>query len=173
MVPFGNAVGQGFVNGVVSKITVAVLGPGDGIFIYSPTPALGNLVASFTGALGGTDSFGNTYQAGLTSYNGSHWVSVQAGEIVFSDGTFISSLNGTARIETVGGVAVVLNDGTGELDLDPTGSGKLLTNGNSITGLFGNLDPSGLPLSGSATLGAVISAVNSMFSRFQVMGVFQ
>lgn len=35
-----------------------------GIFVYSSTPALGNLLASFAGAAG-TDSFGNVFQQGL------------------------------------------------------------------------------------------------------------
>jgi hypothetical protein len=36
-----------------------------GIFLYSSTPALGNLIGSWTIAAG-TDSFGNTYPAGIT-----------------------------------------------------------------------------------------------------------
>jgi hypothetical protein len=40
-----------------------------GIFIYSPAGGLGNLIASITPA-GGTDAYGNTYVAGLSSYSG-------------------------------------------------------------------------------------------------------
>lgn len=38
-----------------------------GVFVYSPAPGAGNLIASLT-ATSGTDPYGNTYQAGLTVY---------------------------------------------------------------------------------------------------------
>lgn len=41
---------------------------GDGIFLYSSTPALGNLAGSWAPAAG-TDAFGNAYAAGLTLYS--------------------------------------------------------------------------------------------------------
>lgn len=66
--PFGN----------VLPSTVGVAGTGtfdagntiinpSGIFFYSATPANGNLIGSITPA-GGTDSFGNSYLAGVCSY---------------------------------------------------------------------------------------------------------
>lgn len=39
-----------------------------GLFVYSPTPAAGNLVASIT-SVAGSDSFGNAFFAGITSYD--------------------------------------------------------------------------------------------------------
>lgn len=39
-----------------------------GLFVYSGAPANGNLVASIA-STAGTDSFGNAYQAGITSYD--------------------------------------------------------------------------------------------------------
>jgi len=39
-----------------------------GLFVYSGTPANGNLVASIA-STAGTDQFGNAYQAGITSYD--------------------------------------------------------------------------------------------------------
>lgn len=42
-------------------------GAGSGIFVYSPAPGAGNLIASITAAAG-TDPFGNAYKAGITSY---------------------------------------------------------------------------------------------------------
>lgn len=41
-----------------------------GTFLYSGTPASGNLIGSWTSA-SGTDAFGNSYQAGLTLYSAS------------------------------------------------------------------------------------------------------
>lgn len=43
----------------------------DGLFFYSPSPGAGNLVASITGASGGTDPYGNTYQPGISVYGAS------------------------------------------------------------------------------------------------------
>lgn len=41
-------------------------GPGSGLFVYSPAPGTGTLVASIAGQAG-TDQYGNTYPAGITS----------------------------------------------------------------------------------------------------------
>jgi hypothetical protein len=53
---------------------VIVFGPGEGIFIYSGTPALGNLIGSWAG-VAGVDQFGNSYPAGLDVDEGSLEVS--------------------------------------------------------------------------------------------------
>lgn len=47
---------------------------------YNGTPAAGNLIASIAAA-GGTDSFGNPYLSGISSYNPAaiRWVSLQSG----------------------------------------------------------------------------------------------
>ena len=39
-----------------------------GAFFYSGVPALGNLIASITGAAGADDGFGNSFRAGINSY---------------------------------------------------------------------------------------------------------
>jgi hypothetical protein len=66
--PFGNAVGEGFVNGIITKITVADLAPGDGIFVYAPAVALGDLIASITAASGTDDGHGNPFVEGIAAY---------------------------------------------------------------------------------------------------------
>lgn len=48
---------------------VIVEGGNDGVFVYSGTPALGNLIVS-AAAMAGTDPYGNTYPAGLDVQNG-------------------------------------------------------------------------------------------------------
>lgn len=53
---------------VVAPVVVIVAGGnGEGLFVYSGTPATGNLIASIA-ATAGTDAHGNAYQAGVTSY---------------------------------------------------------------------------------------------------------
>lgn len=51
-----------------------------GLFIYDGTPAAGNLVASIAAAAG-TDSFGNTYLAGIVTYAGQGFVSLNVGNL--------------------------------------------------------------------------------------------
>lgn len=57
----------GISNGVVIANIVIVFGPSGGIFVYSGTPALGNLIGSVAG-VPGTDHYGNSYRAGFTAY---------------------------------------------------------------------------------------------------------
>lgn len=66
--PFGNAVGEGFVNGEITKLTISDLGPGDGFFIYTTsTPSFQKLIATIT-AMAGTDGASNPYEEGITAY---------------------------------------------------------------------------------------------------------
>lgn len=52
-----------------------------GLFIYSGTPAAGNLSASIA-PVGGTDSFGNSYVAGVATYQGDNLVALAAGSLL-------------------------------------------------------------------------------------------
>jgi hypothetical protein len=63
-----------------------------GIFIYSGTPATGNLIGSWAGA-SGTDIFGNIYPAGFnissgavsgTTFTGANWIINAAGFFIYS-----------------------------------------------------------------------------------------
>lgn len=66
--PYGQAQTQGYNNpSILVANKVIVFGPGDGVFIYSGTPAFGNLAISITEAAG-TDSHGNNYLSGLACY---------------------------------------------------------------------------------------------------------
>lgn len=51
-----------------------------GFFIYSGTPASGNLIASIASAAG-TDSFGNTYLEGIVTYSGASFAALDAGNL--------------------------------------------------------------------------------------------
>jgi hypothetical protein len=53
----------------------------DGLFIYSGTPANGNLIASIA-PVGGTDGFGNTYLQGIVSYTGGAFAALAAGNLL-------------------------------------------------------------------------------------------
>lgn len=72
---------------LIAKKVVIIAGGGGGLFVYSPTAGLGNLIASIT-AGGGTDSYGNAYLADITSYfqTGGKFIAAQLfdGALIFS-----------------------------------------------------------------------------------------
>jgi|HubBroStandDraft_1064217.scaffolds.fasta_scaffold49442_4 hypothetical protein len=53
---------------LLAALVIIEAADGSGLFIYSGTPAYGNLIASIT-AQAGTDGYGNRYQALITAYN--------------------------------------------------------------------------------------------------------
>lgn len=79
--PFGNAVGEGFVNpGIVVAKKVIVESATGGIFSYSGSPALGNLISTEGIAFGSTDAYGNEYLTGNTTYyniSGNFWMATE------------------------------------------------------------------------------------------------
>jgi hypothetical protein len=67
-VPPPTAVSPGSSNIIRASIVIITGGAGSGLFVYSPSPGAGNLVASITGA-SGTDTYGNAYGAGFNIGN--------------------------------------------------------------------------------------------------------
>jgi hypothetical protein len=59
---------MGWENSSVFQVVIVTGVAGSGIFVYSPTPAAGQLVASVTAAAG-TDPFGNAYLQGIAAYS--------------------------------------------------------------------------------------------------------
>jgi hypothetical protein len=93
----------------------------------------------------GTDPYSNPYQAGIAAYDPANgtWARLDAGAVQFSNGATVSnSLSGTLDINNAGTTAIVLNNNTNEIDID---AGTVIVNGNNITRIFGQLDPSGYP----------------------------
>ena len=70
-----------------------------GAFFYSGTPAAGNLIVSIA-STGGTDQFGNTYDAGITSYNPALFFAN-----LFDGSLALGSLNPSSLVANAGGVA--------------------------------------------------------------------
>ena len=97
--------------------TVVIAGAGGALFVYSGPPALGNLIASITG-VAGTDSFGNVYLAGVSSY--AHIGATPSTAIRFAGGS-INYFNWTgsswgspiATISTGGTTVLSLSGATG------------------------------------------------------------
>ena len=66
--PFGTAVGQGFVNPVAVNFAAGNVRINKfGLFVYSGAPAAGNLIFSIA-SVGGIDRYGNAYVATATNY---------------------------------------------------------------------------------------------------------
>lgn len=99
----------------------------DGIFLYSGTPAAGNLIGSWTSAAG-TDGFGNSYSAGLTLYS--------ADGVINFFGTIAQWLSTTGSQISIG-----VGGGAASAEfLPPSASGVTWQPGSvvaSITNLFG------------------------------------
>jgi hypothetical protein len=84
---------------------VVVFGTGFfGVFVYSPVPGAGNLIASITSSHG-TDPYGNVYQAGVSSYGAAGLFNQVSGSTVAfgstNVATFITSLAEILLIDTV------------------------------------------------------------------------
>lgn len=74
-----------------------------GLFIYSGTPANGNLIASIA-PTSGTDSFGNTYLDGIVTYSGASFAALSVGNVYFgliADGYTTAGLVGLSGADGV------------------------------------------------------------------------
>jgi hypothetical protein len=163
--PYGNPYPQGFASYSSSGTTVI---NGGAIFTYnSNPPAAGRLVSSDAPAAG-TDPYGNSYQSGLTSYNGStSWVSVETGQVLFSDGGVVASVGDSMRVQTGGTdvATIVLNGNTGSIGLDAS---SITAEGNNVLLLFGGALPLGYPLNpATVTLAQLADFCNSLVSGLQ------
>jgi hypothetical protein len=81
-----------------------------GLFVYSPIPGTGNLLASVT-AQAGTDPYGNPYQASITAYQlGLPRVNTRlsAGAVIFNRGAVVNS---AAVVGSNDSAALVLSSG--------------------------------------------------------------
>ena len=135
-----------------------------GIFTYSSAPAANNLIASVTPAAG-TDTFGNIYLQGVTSYGGTVAMQLEAGEIIFYTGSLSAGWTQSGLIfintnvielSTSGGVITqnnTLDNGSGGASFGAVAVASLTIGGSSNTG-NANLSNSGISgTSGAASAG--------------------
>jgi hypothetical protein len=85
-VPPPTAVSPGSSNIIRASVVIITGGAGSGLFVYSPSPGVGNLVASITGA-SGTDQYGNAYGSGLNIGNqaAAHFGVSNAGDVFIAN----------------------------------------------------------------------------------------
>jgi hypothetical protein len=90
--PGGVSVSPGNSAGIFRGRLVIVSGPGSGVFVYSPKPGAGNLVASISAAAG-LDPYGNSVSPGFTVYSGGTFAQLNSGALEMGDaaaGVFLS-----------------------------------------------------------------------------------
>jgi hypothetical protein len=103
--PPGTPVSPSTAGGVLRARLVIVSGPGGGVFVYSPAPGTGNLIASIAGQ-SGTDAFGNAYPAGITSFGTSGFdTTLEAAVLSFTDG---ASTISDGYVQATGGGVLAL-----------------------------------------------------------------
>ena len=138
----------------ITGATLVATGAAGEVLIYDGTPALGNLIGSWSGAAG-TDTPGNSFPAGL---------SVNQGAI---SGTAISgsTINGTV----IDGSQLIADGTSGEfLVYDGTpGLGNLIGSWSGVAGTdqYGNNYPAGLNVSMGAISGSVFSGLNWLLNQ--------
>jgi hypothetical protein len=125
----GVPIGPGSPN-VVRARQVIISGPGEELLVYSGAPALGNLLFSVTNlTVPGTDELGN-HIVPLTGWYdnaGGFFTQIGAGFITFGTGSLAAGWTANASIQ---------NDGSGNLNINATGS--VLINGSANTGAGSN-----------------------------------
>lgn len=115
-------------NQLISLLLIAAASSGfSGLFVYSPAPGKGNLIASVA-ASPGTDPFGNPYQQGITSYAGGGSIgvvssSLEAGAVIVGNTANAEGLGGPASTNP-GGLSILVpaanNENGGLIVSSPT-----------------------------------------------------
>ena len=120
-------------------------GSGTGLFVYSGTPAAGNLIASIAAAAT-LDGFGNNVLAGTASYASTFAASLNGGFVNFYTGSLAGGWSVGATIET---------DALGDLILLARSGRPVTTGSNTLDDGSGNMVVAGtLSVNGSTSTGA-------------------
>jgi hypothetical protein len=179
--PFGNTYPQGLSVDIGAISGAAITGSSfagndfilnsSGLFLYSSTPALGNLVTSITQAAG-TDGFGNVYAAGITFYaSGTAYTALTAS--IDGNLTLTPSASGTG-----GGIELPALTGT------PASAGSIFYSANGVaswrnntSGFNGQLVNSASDISNHAATGTgnaqITNAWNIPANDMQVNTVYR
>lgn len=104
----------------IFQILIITGSSGSGLFVYSPAPAFGRLVASIA-ATGGTDPFGNVYLQGFTSYLPGG-APVSAAQLSSAQVTFLQAATEAGPWVQLGTIGA---DSTSDIILSPAGTGAV------------------------------------------------
>jgi len=132
-----------------------------GTFVYSSTPAAGNLISS-DAPVAGTDRFGNIYLQGNSAYGATFASSLQGGILTLYTGSLAGgwTARGNIQCDALGDILILANrqvaannntldDGAGNM----TVVGTLSVNGSTNTGSAGLPDGTIHGTSGPASAG--------------------
>jgi hypothetical protein len=130
----------------------------NGMFTYSGPPGTGNL-SSTQAPTSGTDSFGNHYLSGVSSYGATVATSMVAGALQFYTGSLAGgwSLQGELVTDVLG-------------DLVSTFTGTLSLSGNLTAGDVTCSTINGSPNTGAGSNGGVTSGPSGTVSAFPAAG---
>jgi hypothetical protein len=146
-VEFNNGTFRGTVTASTFQGTDFVINS-SGMFVYSGTPAAGNLIASIAPAAG-TDSFGNHYVAGFTTYDNVGLTFTNQDNGVFQVGNIVSGVPDQAN-------AALINAGVGVL-IGNSGKAAAPNNDAAVLSVF-----VGQPNTRSGnTLNPIVQAIDS------------
>jgi hypothetical protein len=143
---------------VVVARRVIIVGPGGGLFVYSPTAAAGNLVASIS-ATAGTDPYGNAYVSGIADYSPGalQGVAVDNGMIEFTRST---APTGPWTVYSSFGLFPLGIGSKGSLEVSSDLFG--LTNSAASSPPFFFIAPSGSTVTDTANITAVLTLGGSV-----------
>jgi hypothetical protein len=169
-----------------------------GVFVYSPAPGPGNLIASVA-AQAGTDPYGNAYVGGITSYSGSSTWAALTGAVLNlqTGGEFQAAQLGavgagvsflSAGLATSGdiGAEVILasQEGSGSGESEITLSAQQTSLNSSATQAIPIAAVSGFPLPDDPNSGTTwvsgerafmnndwITPLNALYSALQAAGI--
>lgn len=156
---------MGWSNNSVFQVVIITGAAGSGLFVYSPTPGPGHLVASIA-ATGGKDAFGNAYIGGITAYLPGllEAVGLSGGQLSFLTAP---SVAGPWSIGTS------INQGPGSppvLNLN-TGGGGHITAGSLLEAIAGLLVTGGSTVSGGeAVTGGLTADTGTITAGLTVTG---
>lgn len=180
--PTGAPMAPGSQGGIVRARLVIISGTDGALLVYSAAPAAGDLTASIAGQPG-TDSKGNPYQEGVTSYDTATgiWVQLDGGSVNFSNGGVLTNaVAGTVELNNNGVTAIVLNNASDEINLDSATVNvlsTLVTPSLTLNGVAVAIpqSPPGSPLGAPGTYNStwgnsVVSAINSIIATIGNMG---
>lgn len=149
LVPDGGETVMGWAGNVFPLLIITASGGFTGLFVYNPAQGHSNLVDSIA-ATGGTDPYGNVYQAGITSYPGGGsgtgvYSQLSAGTIQIASSAFQSapvhftvsgSLGASAGMSITSGVGTEAGATASILELADSGAGTGL---QVVDGRDGNI----------------------------------
>ena len=146
---------------VIAQLVI-IEGPDDGLFVYSGTPAFGNLSDSIT-SMAGTDEFGNAYLAGTASYGSSAGLRT-AVQLSTASGSGVTFYHATTAAGPWHAASQITADSVGQLSIVPSvpipGGFTTLT----VDGASPNTQGSAAEIQGPLAIGTAAGSIREFYT---------